>query len=294
MMGTIVLTERGFELIEFLDSNDVKCSIQQSSRFTSQSDATPGASFIWLGADSIRISTGQGVIPVSLTRMHLSRIQVRTLVHHLLAWLETGSFEYDKETADMHSSERWPLFMTADEYNVIYPLIQNISDMVENDCVYNECGYECEFDAMEVLNSGWSHARKAFARLLNMDIPDSDMLDDLDPEDVDSKYVCPSCGRRTESASSPCDDCVGKRRDPSTETVSVAKLLNAAAEVFANIKNNKGVEYPHATLMEAFGSFNHITTTHGLAWLIDGAEIMSHLGYAQWMQEARHALSLAI
>lgn len=75
---TINVTERGFECIEFEDANNNDCSLQQSSA-TERLYSTPGASFVWLGIDKVR--------------MHLNRQMVEELVKHMSAWLKYGSFE---------------------------------------------------------------------------------------------------------------------------------------------------------------------------------------------------------
>lgn len=80
-------TERGFELIEFIDHNGVECSLQQSSMTDLEHDA--GATAIWLGCDKNTVPhMGHDMSP----RMHLGRERVVELVTHLQAWLETGSF----------------------------------------------------------------------------------------------------------------------------------------------------------------------------------------------------------
>ena len=76
-LGEIKQTERGFEVIEFVDLSSGKmCTLQQSS--VCIDDAAPGASAIWLGVGDVR--------------MHLNHEKVAALVAHLTAWVETGSF----------------------------------------------------------------------------------------------------------------------------------------------------------------------------------------------------------
>ncbi len=70
-------TERGFEIIKFVDLYMEKCSLQQSSLADNE---LPGSSAVWFGTDSGK-------------RMHLGPADVKELVTHLQQWLETGSFE---------------------------------------------------------------------------------------------------------------------------------------------------------------------------------------------------------
>jgi hypothetical protein len=69
-------------------------------------------------------------------------------------------------------------------------------------------------------------------------------------------------------------------------------LQLCANEVFDTIKKNTGKSYPHATITEAFESFQAITASLGIAWLIDAATGtgMSHLGWCAWMEQARKAM----
>jgi hypothetical protein len=78
-------TERGFEIVDFDDFNQVSCSLQQSSVVGHYKDSLqkPGTSCVWLGINSFDA--------VSM-RMHLDREQVAGLVKHLQSWLDTGSF----------------------------------------------------------------------------------------------------------------------------------------------------------------------------------------------------------
>ena len=90
-------TERGFDIIEFNDYYDHKCSLQKSS--LASRDA------IWLGISDAEPKIlasqtpegGTGWVPypipdnVSLTtRMHLSRREVLRLLPHLIKFLFTG------------------------------------------------------------------------------------------------------------------------------------------------------------------------------------------------------------
>ena len=78
-------TDRGFELVDFMDTNLAPCSVQQSSVVLNYPDSlqNPGSSALWLGRDA--------------DRMHMDREQVAELVAHLQAWLKTGSLELQQE-----------------------------------------------------------------------------------------------------------------------------------------------------------------------------------------------------
>ena len=73
-------TERNFEIIEFNDRYNAKCQLQQSSLadFTQH-----GSSAVWLGTTK--------------ERMHLDLEQVKKLVNTLNSWIETGSFDKNKD-----------------------------------------------------------------------------------------------------------------------------------------------------------------------------------------------------
>lgn len=70
-------TDRGFEMIEFEDAYNQRCTLQQSSAIGNRNN--PGKSFIWLG--------------LALDRMHLNKNQVKKLIRLLDNWLKTGSFK---------------------------------------------------------------------------------------------------------------------------------------------------------------------------------------------------------
>jgi hypothetical protein len=99
-------------LIEFKDHYRTPCSLQASSLAIYEQ---PGTSAIWLGCDdaqpqvlatkaaSVGVETTDttGWVPYPIpkdvmltTRMHLNREQVKALIGHLYAWLdsETGQF----------------------------------------------------------------------------------------------------------------------------------------------------------------------------------------------------------
>ena len=67
-------TIRGFEVITFEDTYKVSCSLQESSCVSPR---------VWLGTDAS-------------DRMHLSPSQVKKIIKHLQAWLDTGSFVVKK------------------------------------------------------------------------------------------------------------------------------------------------------------------------------------------------------
>lgn len=66
-------------------------------------------------------------------------------------------------------------------------------------------------------------------------------------------------------------------------------LQKLANEAFEAIKTNTGMEFPHDTVAQAFESFQTITSTKGLAWLIDATTGtgMTHIAWTTWMTEAR-------
>lgn len=86
-------TSRGFARVDFLDGNDIQCSLQKSS--AAQED------HIWLGCDepNAKIFPGNGTgwhdypLPESVsctTRMHLTRDQVAALLPFLERFAKTG------------------------------------------------------------------------------------------------------------------------------------------------------------------------------------------------------------
>ena len=96
----VVRTQRGFEVISFVDAYGKLCSLQQSSAIdgTEEGLANPGSSFVWLGVDVLATAVA-GVDPtVGKSRMHLSRDQVSQLIGYLQKWCDTGSF--DQAAAD--------------------------------------------------------------------------------------------------------------------------------------------------------------------------------------------------
>lgn len=100
---------RGFPLVKFKDYYKVPCSIQASSLALYQQ---PGTSAIWLGVDDaqprvlaskaaelgVETTETTGWVPFPIpddvfisTRMHLDRKQVKALIGHLQAWLDSDS-----------------------------------------------------------------------------------------------------------------------------------------------------------------------------------------------------------
>ena len=109
-IGKLGRTGRGFEMVEFADLYDAKCTLQASG-FAIYDE--PGVSAVWLGPDDANpqilasnakahgVETDQTTgwvkypIPEDVllnTRMHLSRDQVQGLIHHLQGWLDNGTF----------------------------------------------------------------------------------------------------------------------------------------------------------------------------------------------------------
>ena len=103
-------TNRGFELIEFEDSNGKACSLQQSS--ATDFERGPGGDYIWLGVNNAKPmilasqahahgvatteTTGWVEIPLPVgasiaSRMHLDVADARELVAHLKRWIDAGS-----------------------------------------------------------------------------------------------------------------------------------------------------------------------------------------------------------
>lgn len=99
VLGEVTRTGRGFEMVEFEDCYGVKCTLQASSLAIYEE---PGTSAVWLGPDHANpriLVPGKSWQPVTMpdgyladTRAHLTDEQVRTLIAHLQAWLDTGSF----------------------------------------------------------------------------------------------------------------------------------------------------------------------------------------------------------
>ena len=76
-------TEFGFEVMKFIDSRNVNCSLKQASTIddTVRGWDNPGSSFVWLGVDTDND-----------TPMFLNREQVAELIGRLQRWLEAGTF----------------------------------------------------------------------------------------------------------------------------------------------------------------------------------------------------------
>lgn len=98
----ITNTNRGFGRFDFIDSNGVACSLQESS--SADEDK------IWLGcndADPREHVPGQGWQPISMpkeyvanTRMHLTKEQVRELLPYLQRFVETGALNAGNPPCD--------------------------------------------------------------------------------------------------------------------------------------------------------------------------------------------------
>ena len=67
-------TNRGFEIINFVDRYNKDCSLQQSSLADYEQ---PGTSAIWFGVGS--------------ERMHIDLKQMKEILPHLKKWVRTGS-----------------------------------------------------------------------------------------------------------------------------------------------------------------------------------------------------------
>mgnify|MGYP001560507435 CR=1 FL=1 len=79
-LGPYTLTPRGFQVIEFMDANGARCSLQQSSLAVYEQ---AGSSAVWLGTHD--------------HRMHLRVDQVEALVEQLWLWLDNGHFENEPD-----------------------------------------------------------------------------------------------------------------------------------------------------------------------------------------------------
>lgn len=92
------ITQRGFDLINFKDTQGADCSLQKSS--------SAEESKIWLGTDDADprvLVKYEGWQPVSMpdgviynTRMHLNREQVAALLPYLVNFVETGDLSKDE------------------------------------------------------------------------------------------------------------------------------------------------------------------------------------------------------
>lgn len=112
-LGKVGETCRGFELVEFTDLYDTKCSLQQSSIALCEQ---PGAGAVWLGIDDaapkiladdarklgMQVEQPLGWVDYPIpkevlltTRMHIDEKMVKALIADLQAWLKTGSFKRD-------------------------------------------------------------------------------------------------------------------------------------------------------------------------------------------------------
>ncbi len=76
LLGPVIRTDRGFQIINFIDRYGHTCTLQQSSL----ADFTmPGSSAVWLG--------------IGKDRMHIDYEQVKLLCKTLETWIQSGSFE---------------------------------------------------------------------------------------------------------------------------------------------------------------------------------------------------------
>ena len=96
-------TGRDFAFIPFEDSNNAKCSLQTSSALHMyEADAEgnrPWDYHLWIGCDVANprvLIPGKGWSPIEVpegtifdTRMHLTPDQVRALIVHLQAWINS-------------------------------------------------------------------------------------------------------------------------------------------------------------------------------------------------------------
>ena len=103
-LGPVAKTQRGFELIMFVDRYETPCSLQQSSIFDDAHAEQPGATAIWLGVDR-QTSARDGMFDAAnQTRMHIDLKQAKALVAVLETWIKCGSFTEDKPANDKPTS----------------------------------------------------------------------------------------------------------------------------------------------------------------------------------------------
>ena len=81
------LTERGFVLFNFKDSNGEECSLQESSAFREDTN------FIWLGRDKVG-------------RMHLSQSQARQVAEEFLYFAKHGKLKTDWQKFNINMSNK--------------------------------------------------------------------------------------------------------------------------------------------------------------------------------------------
>lgn len=92
LLAMVTRTGRGFEFMQFLDYYEKPCHLQSSSLAIYKQ---PGTSAVWLGRAEFE--------------MHLTDHQVRSLVAHLQAWLDGGSFALAPSPAPAHPAEPDPV-----------------------------------------------------------------------------------------------------------------------------------------------------------------------------------------
>src|SRR3972149_8142904 len=95
-MMKITHTNRGFELIEFIDRYSEPCSLQQSSLAEYE---PPGSSAIWFGTHK--------------DRMHLTAKQLKKIMPHLQSWIDTGSFAPPSEEGASMNKKEGAVFKSA-------------------------------------------------------------------------------------------------------------------------------------------------------------------------------------
>ena len=97
-------TDRGFDLIEFIDFYGSKCSLQKSSIIESEE-------FIWFGVSKADHKAGPPWMDVTLpgnvscfSRMHLSQTQVKELLPYLIHFAETGEINLPEVSEEENGS----------------------------------------------------------------------------------------------------------------------------------------------------------------------------------------------
>jgi hypothetical protein len=124
LLGSLKKTSRGFEVVEFTDSNGRQCILQQSSAIGDSDGAMdhPGTSYLWLGIQDAEAPS-----------IHLNREQVKGLIGRLQHWLADGGF--DSVKASTTSLQR---IQAAEEpYEQLLPDAKELAGVIRVLC---ECG----------------------------------------------------------------------------------------------------------------------------------------------------------
>lgn len=71
-----------------------------------------------------------------------------------------------------------------------------------------------------------------------------------------------------------------------------SRLMPLAVNVFASIKRETEIDFPHENLRDCLDSFEKIIYQRGIVWLIDSAKHagLTHMGWVGWMVNAREVI----